>query len=177
MTVNPTFGIASLTTFALSASASDPDNDPVTLTWAFGDGTTGTGSAFSKIYQGSGAATVTVTASDGRGGTVSDSRTLTVGSLTGGWSGQWSSYQFTMNLSQSGGFVSGTYNDRDGAGRTDPAQPGTISSGGAVVLRMKQGAFGDFTFTGQMDSTGRRVSGTVAGSGVSGTATFVMDKQ
>lgn len=177
MSVNPLFGIAGLTSFALSATASDPDGDAVTVTWDFGDGSTGTGAAFSKTYSDTGIATVRATASDGRGGTVSDSRTLTVGSFAGRWSGIWSSYAFVMDLTQTGTVITGTYSDRDGAGRTDPAQPGNATGGGAMTVRMKQGNFGDFTFTGQMEQSGRRVTGTVAGSGIAGTASFTMDKQ
>jgi PKD repeat protein len=55
----------------------------VAFEWDFGDGSRGTGTAASKTYASGGAITITVTASDGRGGTATDRRTLTVGSMTG----------------------------------------------------------------------------------------------
>jgi hypothetical protein len=73
--------------------------------------------------------------------------------MTGRWTGTWSSYSFTMVLTQSGAVVTGTYSDQDGPGQTDPAEPGRFNDP-TLVLRIKQGAFRDFTFTGTMDSTG-----------------------
>lgn len=63
-----------------------------------------------------------------------------------------------------------------GNGNTDPAQPGTISSTGAVSMRIKVGAFTDFTMSGTMDTTGRSVSGTLQGSGFTGQP-FTITKQ
>jgi len=97
-----------------------------------------------------------------------------VRTMTGTWTGAWSVYRFTMVLTQSGTVVTGTYTDQDGAGRTDPAEPGSFSDP-TLVLRMKQGTFRDFTFRGAMDATGRRVTGTVNAAG--GTTAFTMDKQ
>ena len=65
MTVNPTFGIATLTAFAMTGAATDADGDPVTFDWDLGDGTRGSGGAVSKTYLTDGAATVTLTVSDG----------------------------------------------------------------------------------------------------------------
>ncbi len=42
-------------------------------------------------------------------------------------------------------------------------------------MRIKVAPFTDFTMTGQMDGTGRRVTGTVAGSGFTGQP-FTMQK-
>ena len=41
---------------------------------------------------------------------------------------------------------------------------------------MKQGVFTDFTFKGDMDQSGRRITGQIFGSGFNGQA-FTMDKQ
>ena len=50
-----------------------------------------------------------------------------------------------------GTIVTGTYLDQDGTGRTDPAQPGSFNDP-TLVVHMKQAPFGDFTFTGTMNS-------------------------
>ena len=63
-----------------------------------------------------------------------------------------------------------------GNGNTDPAQPGQIKADGSMTMRIKIGAFTDFTITGTMDSTGRRISGSVAGSGFTGQP-IVLTKQ
>jgi hypothetical protein len=94
--------------------------------------------------------------------------------VTGTWRGTWSTFNFTMTLTQSGNTVTGTYSDQDGTGRTDPAAPGTFIDPNLNV-RMKQAAFGDFTFTGVLDSTNNRVTGVVTAAG--GRAGFTMDRQ
>jgi len=181
MTVNPSFGITQLTTFLISASASDADGDAITYRWEFGDGTTGTGSAFSKIYQGTGVATVRVTVEDSKGATATDSRTVTVGGMAGVWVGTMTTSatgqaSMALDLTQGGPVVTGLMVLAGFRGRTDPAQPGRIDSGGSIELRMKVDPFSDFTMRGQMDATGRRVTGTVHGSGFNGQP-FTMDKQ
>jgi len=50
---------------ALSATASDANQDPLTTSWAFGDGTTGTGSSTSHAYAAPGTYTAVATVSDG----------------------------------------------------------------------------------------------------------------
>ena len=83
-----------------------------------------------------------------------------VRTMTGIWVGSWNVYLFTMTLTQTGTIVTGTYLDQDGTGRTDPAQPGSFNDP-TIVVRMKQAPFGDFTFTGTMNSTAQTLSGTV----------------
>ena len=181
LNVSPAFGIAGLTSFAMTTSGSDPDGDPVTFEWDFGDGTRGNGTAFSKTYTSSGVATVRVTASDGKGGTATDSRTATVGSMTGTWVGTLTinagqAAPATMVLTQSGGVVTGTMVLSGFNGRTDPAQPGRIDASGSFDLRMKVDPFSDFNLRGTMDATGRRISGGAFGSGFNGQA-FSFDKR
>jgi hypothetical protein len=181
MTANPAFGVATLTAFAMTAAATDPDGDPVTFEWEFGDGTRGTGPALSKTYLTGGAATVTLTVSDGRGLSATDRRTITVGSLTGNWSGtigfpNGQSAQATLSLVQTGGTVTGTFAALGDTGRIDPAQLGRIDSNGAIELRWKIDPFLDFTMRGQMDPTGTRISGSIFGSGFNGEP-FVFDKR
>lgn len=181
MSASPGFGIATLTAFAMTASATDADGDPVTFEWELGDGTRATGAALSKTYLTDGVATVTVTASDGRGGTVTDRRTVTVGSLTGTWTGTLNAgataAPSTISLVQVGGVVTGTIQVAGlPNGRTDPAQLGRIDSAGAFEIRWKVDPFLDFTMRGQMDPTGRRISGGTFGSGFNGDA-FSYDKR
>ncbi len=181
LNVSPAFGIAGLTSFAMTTSGSDPDGDPVTFEWDFGDGTRGAGTAFSKTYTGSGVATVRVTASDGKGGAASDSRTATIGNMTGTWAGTVTinagqAAAATMILTQSGGVVTGTMVLSGFSGRTDPAQPGRIDASGAFDLRMKVDPFTDFNLRGTMDATGRRISGGAFGSGFNCQA-FNFDKR
>ena len=173
MSANPGFGIATLTAFAMTVSATDADGDPVTFEWEFGDGTRATGPALSKTYLTDGAATVTVTASDGRGGTATDRRTVTVGSMTGTWTGTVNfggndNQPSTISLTQVGGVITGTLQLIGLSGRTDPAQLGRIDTNGAFEIRWKVDPFLDFTMRGQMDPTGRRISGGTFGSGFAG---------
>jgi hypothetical protein len=92
--------------------------------------------------------------------------------MTGTWIGilgpaALGNYQFT--LTQTLGVVQGSYFDSTfGDGKIDPAEPGHIDVGGNVTLRVKQGRFSDWTFTGVMDPSGRKITGTVRGSGFTG---------
>lgn len=178
LSVTPSFGVSQVTQFSMSGSGSDPDGDAVTLSWSFGDGTAGTGAAFTKTYTGDGVATVTLTVTDSRGLSARDTRTVTVGSLAGTWFGNAASLgPFVMTLTQTGGTVVGTMSDVLGSGQIGPTgAPGSISTTGAVVLRAKQAPFSDFTFTGNMEASGRRVTGVINGSGFNGQS-FTMDKQ
>jgi len=170
MTVT-SFGISELGTFTGTANAVDSDGDTVTFTWDIG-GLAASGTSWTKVLIGNGTYTVTLTVTDGKGGTASDTRTLTVGNMSGTWTGvsgpaALGNYQFA--LTQTGAVVQGTYNDSTfGAGKIDPAEPGKIDVNGNVTMRVKQGPFTDWYFTGKMDSTGRRITGTVTGSGFSG---------
>ena len=170
MTVT-SFGISELGTFTGTASAADSDGDPITYTWDIG-GIAATGTSWTKTLSGNGTYTATLTVSDGKGGSVSDTRQLILGNMAGTWTGilgptALGSFQFT--LTQTLGVVQGTYFDSTfGAGKIDPAEPGKIDSGGNVTMRVKQGPFSDWTFTGVMDSTGRKIAGTVRGSGFMG---------
>jgi hypothetical protein len=177
MNVTPSFGVSELTTFTYSVSATDADNDPVSYAWEL-PGTTRSGQAGTLTLVGSGLAQVRVTATDGRGGSITDTRTITVGSMTGTWRGGGVNLgEFQMTLVQNGPVITGTYFDADyGEGRIDPAQPGTINAAGRIEMRMKQAFFTDFTFRGEMDQSGRRVIGQIYGSGFNGEA-FQMDKQ
>lgn len=177
MSVSPSFGVSQLTTFTYAASGTDPEGDPLNFAWDLA-GTARSGSAGTITFSGSGLGQVRLTVTDGRGGSVTDTRTFTVGSMTGSWRGAGVNLgEFTMTLTQNGPVITGTYFDNDyGPGQIDPAQPGTINASGRIEMRMKQAQFTDFTFRGDMDQSGRRVVGQLFGSGFNGEA-FQMDKQ
>ena len=173
----PSFGVAGLTRFEFNSSASDADGDSLSYAWdVAGNPFTGTNGSivFSSNSSGQGVARVTV--SDGKT-TTTDTRSFTVGSMTGTWRGTFDRWNFTSNLQQDSlGRLTGDYSDQLGAGRLDPAVANTINAGAGVTIRYKQATFSDFTMTGTMDSTGRRISGVVNGSGYTN-APFVMTKQ
>ena len=63
----------------LKASATDADGDPIYYGWDFGDGTAhGFGDQVEKVFVGSGTYTVTVTATDCKGGSASATMVITV---------------------------------------------------------------------------------------------------
>lgn len=178
MSIAPTFGIAFLTTFNFSASASDPDGDAVTYNWNIA-GNSVTGQAGQLVFStgGNGAATVTVT--DGKGGSATDTRTFTVGTLTGTWdvvAPFCDARPFTLTLTQSGGIATGSFlfpnqwcNVVAGTpGVTDPAEPGLITPAGKVDIRLKVGSFLDFYLRGDMATTGRTITGGMFNSGFTG---------
>src|SRR3954470_17563661 len=137
----PAFGIAQLTQFSFNASASDPDADGVTYSWDVG-GNAFTGSSGTIVFSTGGQSTARVTVSDGKGGTVSDSRTFVVGSMSGQWSGIVDTTSctgitkpMTATLVQNLGLVTGTIGFPNGlcsfsggSAKTDPAEPGRIDA-------------------------------------------------
>ena len=177
ITVSPSFGIAQLTSFSYSASASDPDGDSIAYSWDLaGNPSSGPSGIITFMTGGQGTFRLTVT--DSRGVTASDSRPITVGGVAGRWSGSIPGYtNFIFDLTQTSTVVTGTFTELFfGTGRIDPAQPGRIDADGRIEMRFKLAVFSDFTFRGQMDSTGRRITGGVFGSGFNGES-FVMNKQ
>lgn len=175
MSVSPQFGIQSLTLFTFSTSASDPDGDSLTYAWDIA-GNAMSGSSQTGTFANGFNGTATITVSDGKGGTATDSRSFIVGTASGNWTGSGQGVgNFSMNLTQSAGFVTGTYQDSFGSGQVDPAQPGTINSGGQIEMRVKQGRFTDWTLRGTLSQTGRQINGQMFGSGFTGQA-FVLNK-
>ena len=82
-TNNPPTASFTTSTSGLTASvdgsgSSDPDGDPLTYSWTWGDGGTSTGVTASHSYAAAGTYTVGLTVSDGRGGTASTTRSVTV---------------------------------------------------------------------------------------------------
>ena len=173
-TVAPAFGIQGLTTFTFVATASDADSDALTYAWTVGDGGAADTATFTRVFTQGGTFTPSVTVSDGRGGSASASASsVIVGSATGAWRGTGPSAlgNFSLTLTQeNSGRVTGTYfDDTFGAGQLDAASTtNRIDAQGAIEMRVKQGPFNDWTFRGQMDQTGRRITGGVFGSGFNG---------
>lgn len=177
MTVT-SFGVSELSTFQGSVSASDPDGDSVSVTWDIG-GISASGTSWSKTLIGNGTYTARVTVSDTKGASATDTRSFTVGSMTGNWTGilgpaALGNFRFT--LTQTLSMIQGTYWDSTyGNGKIDPAEPGSINSNGTIKMRVKQGPFTDWYFDGTMDPSGWKVTGTVRGSGFTGQP-FAMTK-
>jgi len=76
---NPTSGPAPLDVNFDATGSGDPDGDPLTFSWDFGDNTTGTGATPTHRYSQVGTYNAAVTASDGRGGTSTDTVRIDVG--------------------------------------------------------------------------------------------------
>jgi len=190
LTVTP-FGVSGLTTISMAAAATDADNDTLTYAWSFG-GATAAGPTATATLTGDGGVAVRLTVTDSKGGSVTDTRTVTIGTMTGVWSIAFntctpSSVFPTLTLTQTGTAVNGTFlqttnycNGTAGqTGRLDPASPATIDAQGNFSGRLKIGDFIDIFLTeGKMDATGRKVTGKPQGSGFgASTDTFTMTKQ
>ncbi len=79
-TANKTSGPAPLDVNFSSAGSNDPDGNPLSYLWNFGDGTTSTAANPSHTYDANGTYKVTLTVSDGKGGSdVTDPITVAVG--------------------------------------------------------------------------------------------------
>ena len=82
-----------------------------------------------------------------------------------------------MTLTQAVGVFAGSISTPQGNGQVGPIGAiATINASGQISMRIKVAPFTDFTMTGQMDGTGRGITGTVTGSGFTGQP-FVMTKQ
>ena len=181
VTVTPSFGVQDFGLFTFNASATDPDNDPLTYTWDISGNARSGSTAQAGPFTNGGTALATVTVSDGRGGTASSNVQFIVGTMTGTWSGavlqSTALPSFTMVLTQAVGVFSGTITTPVGNGQVGPTGAlATINASGQVTMRIKVAPFTDFTMTGQMDGTGRTVTGSVQGSGFTGQP-FIVQKQ
>jgi len=73
------------TRVGFGAKASDPDGDRLRFEWDFDDGTTDEGEALFHVFQSPGTFTVTLTVSDGRGGSASDEVVVRARRIEGEW--------------------------------------------------------------------------------------------
>lgn len=193
MSVSPAFGISGLTTFTFVAAATDPDNDVLAYGWSFSGGAAN-GASTSGTPTGDGATTIQLTVSDGRGNAVSDSRSVTLGTMTGNWDfvvdgicgSDPREKPAVFTLTQSGGTVTGSLAFpgnwcavNPGTHSEIPAStPGTIDAQGNFALpRIAVGNFIDVRLdNAKMDGTGRKITGRVFNSGFTGEP-FTMTKQ
>src|SRR5438874_1984884 len=85
--------------------------------------------------------------------TATDTRSFTVGSMSGNWTVTAPGYgTILLTLTQSGSLVTGSFSAPQGfgnappgsGGQTDPAEPGRIKPNGEVEIRLKVGRFLDF---------------------------------
>ena len=169
MSMTP-FGIQSLSQFVFTGSATDLDGDSLTYSWDIG-GNPFTGTSGNLLINVGGAFIATLTVTDGRGGSATDSRTFVVGSMAGTWvvtSGFLQGATFNLTHSSTGQVTGSFLLPGIGSGNTDPAQPGRIDANGNLTMRVKVAPFTDFNMTGVMTQTGRTVSGSLQGSGFSG---------
>ena len=178
ISVNPTFGIATFTSYTFSSNASDPDNDTLTYTWDLA-GNARTGASQTIVFSSGGNGTGTLTVADGRGGSTTQGVNFVSATGSGNWSASvpFSTGPRPMSLSltqsSTSGAITGTWGvpSLGTTGNLDPAVQNGIDANGRVVLRFKitqGGAFNDFTFTGQMQQNGTSIVGNVSGSGFGG---------
>ena len=159
-------------------AANCPDSDALTYSWDLA-GNPRTGASQTIVFINGGDFSGTVTVSDGKGGSASQSVSFTSATTTGSWTGNIPftagsrPMSLTMTQSTTSGATTANWNIPAAAltGILDPASPNGIDAGGRVTLRFKitQGTgFLDFTFTGQMQTSGRSIVGSVSGSGFGG---------
>jgi hypothetical protein len=86
ITVSPAGqAITAVTSVTFAGTGTDPDGDPLTFSWNLGDGTTVTGQTVTRVYPRDGTFNVSLTVSDGRGGSALASAAVTARSLAGIW--------------------------------------------------------------------------------------------
>ena len=186
MNVTPTFLISGLTNLQGTASATDADNDTLAYSWNL-IGTTLSGPIISGSIIGPGGdVTIRLTVSDGKGGSATDTRIVTVGSMAGNWAvtilDPCGPVGFPLTLTQISGIVTGSgvatvpwcAASAGDTFRIDPAEPGSIDADGNVNLRIKVGTFLDFYLRGKMQNSGRSIVGTAHGSGLNGQAVLMV---
>ena len=172
-TVNPGWGISTLTTHVFTASASDPDGDAI-YSWDFANGTSNSSADGSVIYNNANTNTyqATLTARDSKGATTTASVSVTSVTLAGTWAGTIQGSPLSTTLTQYlGGLVDGTWQvpTRGNTGDVGPTgEPGKIQANGQFELRFKvrQGSFQDFYYRGTINPSGQQMTGALQDPGL-----------
>jgi chitodextrinase len=120
-----------------SAAASDSDGDTLTYSWNFGDSTTASGASKLHSYGTAGTYTATVTISDGHGGSITSSVTVTVLAATAVNSGGGAVGAFSADQGFAGGSTYATSSAINTSGVTNPAPQAVYQSE----------RYGNFTYT------------------------------
>jgi hypothetical protein len=182
--VSPSWGIADVQSFEYRAAATDADGDSLTYRWEFGSGVVVTNLAvvsltFPSPANGSplvSSPTVLLNVQDGKGGiasatvptvslaTGSGNWTISSGPLTGGFLAL---VQFPDGSLRGAYQLPGDSNETLGASTADE---GSVAAGGVVRLPLRRGS-APILALGQMDQSGRVISGTLSGA-VSGPFTM-----
>src|SRR5262249_23114842 len=124
-------------TVAFNSTASDADGDGLSYLWDFGDGATASGAAPTHLYADDGTYTVTLTVSDGQGGSTSDSLVVTVRNVAplltlSGASAVNEASTYTLNLAASDPgqdtIANWTITWGDGSVQTVAGNPGSVSN-------------------------------------------------
>jgi len=94
----PERAIVDVTTVTFTASADDPDGDPLTYAWDLGDGTTSSGYTVTHVYHSEAAHPVSLTVTDGHGGSIVAEASFVARTLSGRWRhDQWGDYDCAHN--------------------------------------------------------------------------------
>ncbi len=140
-----------------ATTSSDPDGDTLTYAWDYGDGGSATGVTPTAHHFSTGSHTVTLTVSDGKGGTDTATDTFTVAAanqdpnaaFTRSMNGQAASFDATTSSDPDGDSLSYAWSYDDGGSDTGvkPA-PHTFSAGShSVTLTVSDGKGGTDTAT------------------------------
>jgi hypothetical protein len=152
-------GIAGVSDFEFRAQgARDPEGKTLSYSWDFGDGTSANGSPAKHRFNQAGSFRVVLTVSDGKKKATTED-TLVVRSLVGHWTGKFLSWDFTMDLTQNGAELAGTYQDRDGSGTVRVVVVGQRS----LEMHVTQRQFAELVFSGTVDSSAAKITGFVLG--------------
>jgi hypothetical protein len=97
--------VVGATAVNFSAVAGDPEGDSLTYLWNFGDGSSAPGQTTSHVFGSMGTFAITLTVTDGRGGSTSANASVRVGTIAGSWHSDARGYYF--DLEQSGTRITG----------------------------------------------------------------------
>lgn len=161
----PPVTVAQVMPVTFTASGSDPDGDAITYRWSFGDGGTATAASTTHVFMAPATYSVSVTATDSRGASATATTTVIARTLDALWleAVAFPEGRYGIEIAQQGGRFTGRVISPF-AGATGPLF-GTVSPTGAVTYEADYVGFNySESFTGQIDQTVTRITGTVRGS-------------